>query len=160
MTNLEKTWSLTSARSVLQLQLRRHWRASYFSSPRAQFMEKTDKRKTYTVLRWNALSRSWRNLPRRPWSSTTLNTPSTGYVFNSRRLWSWTTTTLRRGVTARFVCSSPIPSPEESGLIYSATLVTQHKRSGSIYHGAQRTTSKPTHVFTAKGKKNRLLYTI
>ena len=157
--SLEKTWSLKSVRGRSQLQQQPHWRASYFNSPRAQFMDKMERRKKYTVLNWNIWSRSWKSLRPRHLSSTTSSTLSNGYAFNFRKLWCWTTTTLRRGIVARFVCSWPTLNREALGSIYSATLEKQHKRCGLIYHGVQRITSKPTHGFTAKGKKSQLSYT-
>ena len=92
-------------------------------------------------------------------AETTSSTASIGYASSSRRLWCWTMTTLQRGIVARFVCCLPIRRVVVSGLIYSATLERQPKRFGSIYHGAQRTTSKRMPGFTAKGKKCRLYYT-
>ena len=65
---------------------------------------------------------------------------------------AWTMTTLKRGVVARFVCFSHTHNLGASGLISSATLETQHKPCGMTYHGAPRTTSKPTLGFIAKGK--------
>ena len=160
MSSLEKTWSLRSRKKRLQLRQQRHWRTSSCSSHRAQCMTSRERLKRYTVLNWNALSRSWKNpLPLHSYSIIS-NTVFNDYVFNSRKLWCWTMTTLRRGVVAKFVCSLPIPSREGSGLIYSATLETQHRQSGSTSLGAVRATFKPTHVFTAKGRSNRLLFTI
>ena len=160
MSNLEKIWSLRSGGKRSQLQQQQHWRTSSCNSPRVLFTQRMEKRKKYTVANWNILSRSWKNLRLPHWSSTISNTHSKDYDFSSRRLWSWTMTTSKRGVAARFVCSLPIPSQGESGSIYSATLVTQPRRCGLTSRGALKTTSRPTRVFTAKGKKNRLLYII
>jgi hypothetical protein len=131
-----------------------------YSEDPVQFIKKKEPHKKYTVLSWNALNRSWRSLlPRRLYSITS-NTRSKESRMFSRGLWCWTTTTLKHGVVARFVCSLPIPKAGESGLIYSATLERRPKRCGLIYHGVQKTTSKPTHGFTAKGKKSLLSYII
>ena len=105
------------------------------------------------------LSRSWKNPRPQHSCSTTSNILYRGFSRLSRMPWSWTTTTLKRGVVARFVCFSHIRNRGASGLISSATLETQHKPCGLIYRGAPRTTSKPTLGFIAKGKKSRLLYT-
>ena len=157
--NLEKTWSLTSVRNKSQLRQQRHWRTSCSSSHLAPFITKMEKRRKYTLLNWNILSRSWKS-PRPLHSYSTIsNTHCSAYRTISRKLWCWTMTTLKRGVTARFVCSLPIPNQAVSGLIYSATQERQPRRCGLIYHGVQRTTSKVTHAYTAKGKKSRLLYT-
>ena len=158
MTNLEKTWSLTSKKKRSQLQQQRHWRTSSCSSHRERFITKTENLKKYTALNWNGLSRSWKNLQVPRLSSIISSIRSNEYVFSSQRRWCWTMTTLRRGVVARFVCSLPTRRVAGLGLIYSATLERQHKQSGSIYHGAQRVTSKQMLGSTAKGKKSRLSY--
>ena len=159
MNNLEKIWSLRSVKKKSQLQQQRHWRTSYSSSHQERSTMKKERHKKYTALNWNSLSRSWKNLQVPRLSSIISSIRSNEYVFSSHRRWCWTMTTLKRGAVARFVCSLPTRKAAASGLIYSATLETQHRRSGSIYHGAQRTTSRRMLGSTAKGKKNRLSYT-
>ena len=158
MTRSKKTWLQKSKDKPSQLVRRQRSQENFYSSQVEQFIQKTGVGRKSIRLSWNTSSRSWKNLLPRPWYFITSNIHWNEFGMRFQRPLCLLIPTFKRGEMAKL--ESCLHTHNLGGLVLTsnATQVKLHKQSGMICRGLAKIISKPTPVYTAKGKRNQSLF--